>query len=133
MEIIKRIKKFIVRLFVLVRKKNRQLEARLDEVQPHPVAGVLIIIVGAVIALAGVAMLVLPGPGTLVLALGIAAIIVGTKTMRGSYGPHRVERERAKKHERLARMRARHAAKKGQRQAAAPAASSTVVVPAERR
>lgn len=131
MDIITRIKKFVIRLFVLVRKKNRQLESRLDEVQPHPVAGVLIIIVGVFIALAGAAMLVLPGPGTLVLALGIAAIIVGAKTMKGSYGPHRVEHERAKKRERLARMRARRAAKRRQREAAK--APTTAVVPSQRR
>lgn len=131
MDIVKRIKKFVIRLFVLVRKKNRQLEARLDEVQPHPVAGVLIIIVGVLIALAGAAMLVLPGPGTLVLALGIAAIIVGIKTMKGSYGPHRVERERAQKRERLMRMRAKRAAKAQQRQSRK--APATVVVPSQRR
>ena len=131
MDIVKRIKKFVIRLFVLVRKKNRQLEARLDEVQPHPVAGVLIIIVGVLIALAGAAMLVLPGPGTLVLALGIAAIIVGTKTMKGSYGPHRMERERAQKRERLVRMRAKRAAKARERQSRK--APATVVVPSQRR
>ena len=131
MNLVRRIKKFVVRLFVLVRKKNRQLEARLDEVQPHPVAGVLIIMAGVFVSLAGAAMLVLPGPGMLVLALGIAGIIVGAKTVKGSYGPQRVERERARKRERLARMRAQHAQRKQQRRERKVPA--TVVVPVERR
>ncbi len=130
MNLVRRIKKFVIRLFVLVRKKNRQLEARLDEVQPHPVAGVLIIMAGVFVSLAGAAMLVLPGPGMLVLALGIAGIIVGAKTVKGSYGPQRVERERARKRERLVRMRAKHAQRKQQRRERKVPA--TVVVPIER-
>ena len=114
MSIVKRIKKFIIRLVVLVRKKIRELEGKLDEMQPHPVVGVFIVILGILISLLGVAMLFLPGPGTVTLAIGIAAIVMGAKTVKGSYGPQRVERERARKHERLARMRAKRAQKKAE-------------------
>ena len=105
MDIVRRIKKWLVRLFVLVRKKLRGTEDKLDEVQPHPALGALVMVLGIVVAIAGLAMLVLPGPGMLALAIGIVAIIVGFKIITGQYGPNRKKRERAKKHERMARRR----------------------------
>ena len=48
---------------------------------PAPV-GILIILLGIVCALGGVAMLVLPGQGILTIALGIAAVRIGTRVLR---------------------------------------------------
>jgi hypothetical protein len=48
---------------------------------PAPV-GILIILLGLVLVLGGAAMLVLPGQGILTIALGIAAIRVGTRVLR---------------------------------------------------
>ena len=48
---------------------------------PAPV-GILIILLGIVCALGGVAMLVLPGQGIMTIALGIAAVRIGTRVLR---------------------------------------------------
>ena len=48
---------------------------------PAPV-GILIILLGLVLVLGGAAMLVLPGQGILTIALGIAAIRIGTRVLR---------------------------------------------------
>ena len=107
MNVFTRIKKWLVRLFVLVRKKLRAVEARLDSARPHPALGIVALLAGVLLVLAGIAMLVLPGPGMIVLALGVVFCIVGTKIVRGQYGPGRIERERAEKHARLKRRRAK--------------------------
>ena len=101
MDVFTRLKKWFIRLFVLIRKNLRKMEAHLDRRQPHPAFGVLVIVVGVLVALAGVAMLVLPGPGML-----------GVGIIQGKYGPERLARERAAKHERLRRRRARQCADK---------------------
>ena len=106
-QLITRIKKFFTRVLVLARKQQRRFEARLDRMRPHPVAGVLLVCVGALIACAGLVMLVTPGPGVLGLAVGLACITMGVKAARGEYGPQRVERERARKHKRVQRQYAR--------------------------
>ena len=49
--------------------------------------------------------MVLPGPGVLGMALGIAIIAVSIKIVQGAYGPDRVKREKAAKRERLRRKR----------------------------
>lgn len=105
MDIFTRIKKWLVRLFVLVRKKLRGTEDKLDEVRPHPVIGLVVLVLGVAVTLLGIVMLVLPGPGMLAVALGIVGIIVGVKIFTGQYGPERKARERARKHERLQRRR----------------------------
>jgi hypothetical protein len=48
---------------------------------PAPV-GILIILLGLVLVLGGAAMLVLPGQGILTIALGIAAIRIGTRVLK---------------------------------------------------
>lgn len=48
---------------------------------PAPV-GILIILVGFILVMGGVAMLVLPGQGILTIALGIAAIRIGTRVLK---------------------------------------------------
>ena len=106
-QLIARIKRFFTRVLVLARKQQRRFEARLDAMRPHPVAGVLLVCVGALIACAGLVMLVTPGPGVLGLAVGLACITMGVKAARGEYGPQRVERERARKHKRVQRQYAR--------------------------
>ncbi len=105
MSIFTRLKKWFIKLFVLVRKKLRSVEGRLDEMQPHPVLGGAIIVAGVFVLIAGIIMLVVPGPGMLGIALGIVAMIVGMKVLRGQYGPDRVERERKEKHRRLKKRR----------------------------
>ncbi len=112
MDVFTRFKKWVIRLFVLIRKNLRKMEAHLDRRQPHPAFGVLVIVAGVLVALAGVAMLVLPGPGMLVLALGVVGVMVGVGIIQGKYGPERLARERAAKHERLRRRRARQCADK---------------------
>ena len=110
MDVFTRLKKWFIRLFVLVRKNLRKMEAHLDRRQPHPAFGVLVIVAGVLVALVGVAMLVLPGPGMLV--LGVVCVMVGVGIIQGKYGPERLARERAAKHERLRRRRARQCADK---------------------
>jgi hypothetical protein len=126
MNIVTRIKKWFIRLFVLVRKKLRAIEAKLDVIQPHPVVGALIIVASVILILAGIAMLVLPGPGMLVLALGIVCMIVGTKAVRGQYGPDRVKRERAEKHRRLAHRRKQRRKSERAKQADTPFKKASV-------
>ena len=120
-DIIRRIKKFFIRLLVLVRKKMRSIEAKLDEVQPHPILGGFVVLAGVVILVGGLAMMVLPGPGVLALALGIALVIIGYKIFRGEYGPDRIKREQAEKRKRLRRKRReeKKAAKQAAKQAKA--------------
>ena len=101
--LIKRFRRWLRRLFVAIRRKLREIEDRLDKQQPHPVVGGILSIAGIVVAVAGVAMLVLPGPGMIAIALGVALVIVGAKVIGGKYGPERKERERAEKIERSRR------------------------------
>lgn len=108
MDIAARIKKWLARLFVTVRKHLRRAEDGLDEKQPPRALGVLVLVLGVVFVLLGLVMLVLPGPGVLALALGIVGIIVGFKIFTGQYGPDRKKREREEKHRRMqSRRRAR--------------------------
>ena len=113
--IVKLVKRFFVRLIVLARKQGRKIEAKLDKLQPHPVLGVLIIILGVFFILAGFVMLFTPGQGILTLALGIACVNIGVKAMKGKYGPERKEREKARKHARLERRREKRAKKRERR------------------
>lgn len=99
--LIKRFRRWLRRLFVAIRRKLREIEDRLDKQQPHPVVGGILCVAGIVVAVAGVAMLVLPGPGMIAIALGVALVIVGAKVIGGKYGPERKERERAEKIERM--------------------------------
>lgn len=105
-DLINRLRRWLRRLFVVIRRKLREIENKLDEHQPHPVVGGVLVVAGIVVAVAGVAMLVLPGPGMIAIALGVALVIVGAKVIGGKYGPERKSRERREKKERLRKRRA---------------------------
>lgn len=103
--VIYRVKKIGFRLASGVRKFLRKVESKLDEAQPHPALGILIGIGGVLVVIAGIAMIIFPGPGWVTIAAGAGMIIIGVKVFQGKYGPERKRIEREEKRDRMQKLR----------------------------
>lgn len=75
----------VLHVAVKGKSKIKAEERKLYESNPGPHKGVLMIAAGAVLFACGLVMLVVPGPGLLAIAAGIALAVVGVRIIKGVY------------------------------------------------
>ena len=74
----------VIAFIELVRKYIRKLEKKIYGLGLPAPFGILILLIGVVILAGGIAMLLLPGPGWVTIAFGIAIIRIGFNILTGN-------------------------------------------------
>ena len=74
----------VIAFIELVRKYIRKMEKKIYGLGLPAPFGILIILIGVIIFAGGIAMLVLPGPGWVTIAFGVAIVRIGFNILTGN-------------------------------------------------